>query len=141
MDTVASPNAAFPVRKDSSCLVQKEMAGELLLFDLNRKQAFCLNRSAALIWQHSDGKTSVDELARLLARETETPADTRVVEFALRSLDKDGLMEQVALPAEQDAGLDRRRLFRKLGWAAALLVALPLITTVKASAKPLPTGP
>lgn len=127
---------SFPLRKDSSGLVQKEMAGELLLFDSTRKQAFCLNSSAAFVWRHADGKTSADELARLLAEETGTPADTRVVDFALRGLDKDGLMERVDLPEDEDANLGRRQLFRKLGWAAALLVALPLVTTVKASAHP-----
>ena len=123
------------MRRDSSGIVQKEMADELLIFDPIRKQAFCLNRSAAFVWKNSDGQTSVDQLACRLGEETGTPADTRVVEFALRELEKDGLMECVDLPADENAGLDRRKLLRKLGWAAALLVALPMITTVKASAK------
>jgi hypothetical protein len=123
---------SYPLSKSASGLVEKELAGELLLCDPKSKKAFSLNRSAALVWKHSDGKTSVEELARLLAEETGTPADTRVVEFALRQLDKDGLMEYVGLPTGEDANLGRRQMFRKLGWAAALIVAVPLVLTVTA---------
>jgi hypothetical protein len=126
--------SSFPLRKNATGLVEKELAGELLLCDLSNKKAFSLNRSAALVWKHADGRTSIEELATLLAEETGTPADTRVVEFALQSLDKDGLMEQAGLPGSEETNLDRRRLFHKLGWAAALLVALPMVTAVKASA-------
>jgi len=115
-------------------LIEKELAGELLLCDLDSKKAYSLNRSAALVWKHADGRTSIEELAVLLAKETGTPADTRVVEFALRKLDEDALMESTGLPRGEDTNLDRRRLFHKLGWAAALLVALPMVTAVKASA-------
>jgi hypothetical protein len=125
---------AFPLSKSATGLIEKEVAGELLLCDLESKKAYSLNRSAALVWKHADGRTSIEELATLLAKETGTPADTRVVEFALRKLDKDALMECTGLPCGEDANLDRRRLFHKLGWAAALLVALPMVTTVKASA-------
>lgn len=131
---------AFPLRKSSTGLIEKELAGELLLCDLGSKKAFSLNRSAALVWKHADGRTSIDELATLLAKETGTPADTRLVKFALRKLDKDALMERTGLPRGEDTNLDRRQLFNKLGWAAALLVALPMVTTVKASAAVHPSG-
>jgi hypothetical protein len=127
------------MRKGSTSLVEKELAGELMVLDLISKKTYCLNRAAAFVWQHSDGNTSVDELARLLAEESGAPADRRVVEFALRSLDKEGLMEEVGLSNAVEIDTDRRKLFRKLGWAAAWLVALPLLTTVKASARP-PSG-
>jgi hypothetical protein len=126
---------AFPLRKSATGLVEKELAGELLLCDLGSKKAFSLNRSAALVWKHADGRTSIDELATLLAKETGTPADTRLVKFALRKL-----MERTGLPRGEDTNLDRRQLFNKLGWAAALLVALPMVTTVKASAAVHPSG-
>jgi hypothetical protein len=42
-------------------------------------------------------------------------------------------MERVSLPASEDANLGRRQLFRKLGWAAAVTVAAPLVLTVTAS--------
>ena len=131
---------SFPLRKSATGLVEKELAGELLLCDLDSKKAFSLNRSAALVWKHADGRTSIEELAALLAKETGTPADTRVVEFALRKLDKDELMECTGLPRGEDTSLDRRQLFHKLGWAVALLVAFPIVTAVKASAISRPSG-
>jgi hypothetical protein len=122
----------FPLRKNTATLVEKELAGELMLMDLKTKKASCLNPAAAFVWRHCDGRTSIEELAQLLAEETGAPADARVVEFALRSLDKDGLMQQTALSGGEDARLGRRQLFQKLGWAAALMVAVPLVLTVTA---------
>jgi hypothetical protein len=43
-------------------------------------------------------------------------------------------MERTGLPRDEGRNLDWRQLVNKLGWAAALLVALPSITAVKASA-------
>jgi hypothetical protein len=123
---------SYPLSKNAAGLIEREVAGELLLCDPTTRKAFSLNRSAALVWKHANGKTSIEELARLLAEETGTAADTRVVEFALRELDKDGLMEHVDLPTGEDANLGRRQLFRKLGWAAALIVAVPVVLTVTA---------
>jgi len=122
---------AFPARKNTAGLIQKQMAGELMLFDPGSKKTFCLNQSAAIVWQNSDGRTSVEQLANLVAAQTAMPADIRVVEFALRKLDEYGLMEQITPPTTGDANLGRRQLFIRLGWAAALLIAMPLVTTVK----------
>jgi hypothetical protein len=122
----------LPLRRDPAGLVQKEMAGELMLFNPTTRKTHCLNRSAAIVWQHADGATSLEDLARLVAEETGTPADIRVVEYALRKLDEEGLMEHVEEPTSEDANLGRRQLFGKLGWAAALIVGLPLVLTMTA---------
>jgi hypothetical protein len=124
---------SLPLRNNSTHLVQKELGGELLLCDLKTKRAFSLNQAAAVVWKHADGQTSIDELARLVAEATGTPADHRVVDFALRALDRDGLMERVDLPASEDANLGRRQFFRKLGWAAALIVGVPVVLAVTAN--------
>ena len=129
---MTSQTSSFPLRKDSASLVRKELAGELMLMDLNTKKASCLNPAAAFVWKHCDGKTSIEELAQLLAEETAAPADVRVVEFALRSLDKEGLMEETAAAGNEDARLGRRQLFHNLGWAAVWMAAVPLVLTVTA---------
>jgi hypothetical protein len=103
-----------------------------MLFDPSSKKTYCLNQSAATVWQNSDGRTSIEQLANLVATQTGTPADVRVVEFALLQLNEDGLMIEIAPPTTEDANLGRRQFFKRLGWAAALLVAVPLVTTVKA---------
>ena len=124
--------ATLPLRRNSSGLIQKDLAGELMLFDPSTKKTCCLNRAAAIVWQHADGATSIEQLARIVAQETGTPADIRVIEYALCKLDEEGLMEHVEEPSSEEANLGRRHIFAKLGWAAALLVAMPVITTVKA---------
>jgi len=101
-----------------------------MLFDPTTKKTHCLNQAAAIVWQHADGATSLEELARLVAEQTGAPADVRVVEYALRKLDEEGLMEHVDEPASDDANLGRRQLFGKLGWAAALIVGVPLVIAV-----------
>jgi hypothetical protein len=42
-------------------------------------------------------------------------------------------MERVDLPASEDANLGRRQFFRKLGWAAALIVGVPVVLAVTAN--------
>ena len=44
-------------------LVIQELEDEVLVYDLERNQAHCLNRTAALIWEHCDGKQTVWGLA------------------------------------------------------------------------------
>jgi ferric-dicitrate binding protein FerR (iron transport regulator) len=122
---------SLPLRNNSTHLVQKELGGELLLCDLKTKKAFSLNQAAAVVWMHSDGNTSIDELAQLVAQATGMQADQRVVEFALRTLKKKGLMEQAELPASGDANLGRRQFFRKLGWGAALMMAAPAVLALE----------
>jgi hypothetical protein len=43
-------------------LVVQTLADEVLVYDLERHKAHCLNHAAALIWKHCDGRTSVAEM-------------------------------------------------------------------------------
>ena len=43
----------------TSGLVVRELAEETLVYDEERHRAHCLNRTAALVWRHCDGKTPV----------------------------------------------------------------------------------
>ncbi|MFL6228861.1 MAG: PqqD family protein [Pyrinomonadaceae bacterium] len=110
-------------------LIVRELHDEVLVYDLARDKAHCLNQTAALVWRHCDGLTSVAELARVLSRETDAPVDERVVWLALKQLSRDRLLEAGAIPP-QPGGLNRRQMMRVLGRAA--VVALPLVTTIVA---------
>jgi Coenzyme PQQ synthesis protein D (PqqD) len=111
-------------------LIVRELPDELLIYDLDREKAHCLNRAAALVWQNCDGRTGVAELARKLSRETSAPADEQLVWYALKQLKRDHLLaEDVTLPAHA-SGMTRRQMIRAFGIGAA--VALPLITTILA---------
>ncbi|HYP27196.1 MAG TPA: PqqD family protein [Blastocatellia bacterium] len=109
-------------------LVSHETSDELLVYDLKRHKAHCLNRSAALVWKYCDGQTSVKELARRLGKEMDAPADEEVVWLALERLGKAHLLRERAVRLDGPAGLSRREVIRKLSMAAA--IALPAVTSI-----------
>ena len=80
-------------------LVVEGFLDEVLVYDLQRKRAHCLNRTAALVWQNCDGRTTVAELARVLSSELEIPANEAMVWMALNRLSKARLLKApVILP-------------------------------------------
>lgn len=110
-------------------LLVEELPHEMLVYDLERHKAHCLNPTAALVWKHCDGRTSVQELARLLEKSLDARVDEDVVWCALNQLEKDHLLEEkIAWPVGVER-ISRRALIRRVGVAAALL---PLITTIAA---------
>ena len=74
-------------------LVVEELRDETLVYDLERHKARCLNPTAALVWRHCDGQTSVAEVAALLEEQSATPADESVVWMALDRLSRAHLIE------------------------------------------------
>src|SRR5258707_12077357 len=85
-------------------LVRKELGGEMLVYDRNSDEAHCLNETAALVWAHCDGRTTVAEMAQLLEDELKTPVADEVVWFALEQLRKSRLLQEpwaATAPAEQ----------------------------------------
>jgi hypothetical protein len=111
-------------------LVVRELPDEMLVYDLDRHKAHCLNKASAIVWQHCDGKMTVAEVARLLERELATLVDDDVVWLALRQLRRFHLLE-----AESDTMLGmkvtRRDLVRKYLPAA---LALPVILSISSPA-------
>src|SRR5260370_12877185 len=82
-------------------LVRKELGREMLVYDRSSDQAHCLNATAALVWAHCDGLTTVAEMARLLEDEMKTPVPNEVVWFALEQLRKSSLLQEPwATPAQ-----------------------------------------
>lgn len=117
-----------PRARKEGLLVQ-ELPDEVLVYDLERHKAHCLNPTAALIWKHCDGRTSVKEMARLLEKSLGMSVDEDVVWCALNQLEKDHLLgEQVSWPVGTER-ISRRTLIRRVGIAAVLL---PLVTTIVA---------
>ena len=50
----------LPLARRERLLVE-ELPDEVLVYDLDREKAHCLNRTAALIWNHCDGRTTVED--------------------------------------------------------------------------------
>ena len=104
---------------------------KFLLYHLRTNKAFCLNHTAAFVWQNADGETSVEQIAHLLQKKLRTPVDESVVWFALEQLAKDELLENKVAAPLMFAGMNRRELIKTLGKSAA--VALPLVMAITAS--------
>ncbi len=111
-------------------LVVQEFPDEVLIYDLRINKAYCLNQTAAFVWQHADGETTVKQIAYLLQKKLRTPVDESVVWFALEQLEKDGLLENKTQAPLMFAGMNRRDLIKTLGKSAA--VALPLVMMITA---------
>ncbi len=109
-------------------LVRKELGREMLVYDQNSDQAHCLNATAALVWAHCDGLTTVAEMARLLEDEMKTPVPNEVVWFALEQLRKSRLLQEPWARPAQVEQMSRRVMVRRLGIAAA--VTVPLVTSI-----------
>jgi len=111
---------AFPQARQDGIVV-RELADEVLIYDLERHKAHCLNSTAAAVWRHCDGETTPREISFRLAREFSTPVDEDVVWLALDELGKLDLLES---PVVREAGLSRAQLVRRIGVVTAA-IALP----------------
>ncbi len=122
--------ALMPLARQDQ-LVVEELPDETLVYDLKRDKAHCLNRTAALVWQHCDGRTSVAEVAALLEEQLATPADEAVVWMALDRLGRAHLLsEPVTLPADK-AQYSRREVLRTLRRVAGISL-LPMVASIVA---------
>jgi hypothetical protein len=110
-------------------LVIQELPEEVLVYDLDRDRAHCLNETAAFVWQRCDGRTSAGEIARSLGQKVNAPVDEKVVWFAIDQLGRNHLMT-TPVPPQLVAGLNRREMVRALGLAAA--VAVPVVASIVA---------
>jgi Coenzyme PQQ synthesis protein D (PqqD) len=125
----------FAPRARTAGLIVRELAGELLVYDRDRNKAHCLNETAALIWKHCDGRTTVSRLRDLLQEDKVAPVDEQVIWYALDQFAKDHLLQE---RLERPAGigrLSRRELIQRIGLAASIpLVASVVAPTVFAAA-------
>jgi hypothetical protein len=108
-------------------LIVRELADEVVVYDAEAHKAYCLNRTAALVWKSCDGRTSVPGIARRLGAELAAPAAEDVVWLAVGRLTECGLVAPAAHRPGAGRPVSRRGVIRRLGLAAA---SLPLITTI-----------
>lgn len=111
-------------------LVVQDLSGESLVYDLKTHRAHCLNKTAAFVWANCDGRTSYREVADKLSGEMDVPSDESVVRLAVDQLRRARLVEGDVTADAINAG--RRNVIRKLGLAAGVAAALPLVTSIVA---------
>src|SRR2546428_7729598 len=110
-------------------LVVRELTDEVLVYDLDRDKAHCLNKTAALIWKLCDGKKTAAEMAALAQEKLNAPISVEIVWHALDQLEKFHLLQNQMNYRARPAWTSRREMVRKLGLAAA---TLPVIISIVA---------
>jgi hypothetical protein len=94
--------------------VVRDLADEVVVYDRERHQAHCLNRTSAFVFRHADGQRTAADIAVLLG----PGADEDLVQAALDQLAAAGLLETV--PGRASA-LSRREVLKQVGLGAAVL--------------------
>jgi hypothetical protein len=113
-----------PLRRRDELIV-RQVADETLVYDERNHRAHCLNRAAAMVWAECNGHASPEEIAGSLA------SDVDVVLLAIQKLERAQLLEPRA-DRQEASGLSRRELARRLGLAAGVAVALPIVSSIVA---------
>jgi hypothetical protein len=113
----------LPRRRERG-LTTEDFHRELIVYDLERHHAHCLNATAMRIWQLCDGTRTVDAIAEQVAAEQGSRPDEELVWRALEEFDKTSLLDTPLPPRQQDPS--RREAVLALGWIAGL----PLVLSV-----------
>ncbi len=120
---------AKPIARKQGLVIQ-ELPDEVLVYDLDRDRAHCLNPTAAFVWQRCDGKHTTAQIARTLGQQFDCAVDEKIVWLALDQLGKHHLLDRQPAPPPALMGMNRRAMVRALGLAA--IVAVPLVTSIVA---------
>ena len=120
---------AFPKRRQRGLLV-RALPTEVLVYDTERHEAHCLNRSAALVWEQCDGMTPPAAMAPKLATVLGGAIDEDIVGHALDQLATFHLLEAESPARAPSERISRRDLIQRLGLAAS--VVLPLVSSIAA---------
>jgi hypothetical protein len=121
------PTHSLHPRARQNDILVEQVGDETIVYDGERHEAHSLNRSASIVWQHSDGEHSVPQLAEVLGTEMGIEPDDSLVEYALDRLANAHLLEGAAIES-----VSRRDAVRRLTLAGAAAVALPVVLSMVA---------
>jgi Coenzyme PQQ synthesis protein D (PqqD) len=121
-------NEIFLPKARKADLVTRQIPGELLVYDLKRHKAYCLNDTAAKIWRQCNGKRTVTDLTAELGKELQSPIDEQRVQLALNQLEKSHLLQRQT-GGSLSLQVSRRALIRA---GTATAITLPLVTMIAA---------
>jgi hypothetical protein len=117
-----------PKSRQTGLLID-HVGDETIVYDEERHEAHSLNRAASIVWEGSDGRRSVAELATLLGQTLDIEASDSIVEYALDELARVHLLENGPDGGEQ---VSRRNALRRMSLAGAAAVALPVVLSLAA---------
>ena len=105
----------------------------LHVFDHQQQQAYALNTTSALVWQHCDGQTTPEQLMKLLRQNCNVSRAQaeQLTWLALDELGKANLLEaEVARPRLLSSKLTRRQMLTTFATAGAALAVVPMVALV-----------
>lgn len=109
----------LPIARTANIAVQN-LKTEILIYDLSTDKAFCLNETAAKVFNACDGRTTFAEL------QNDHQLTDEIIYLALDNLKKENLIETDYL--SPFAGMTRREVIRRVGLAS--VIALPIVSGI-----------
>jgi hypothetical protein len=119
----------LPKARNNNIVVQS-LKDEVLIYDKAVDKAFCLNKTASIVWNLCDEKKTIFEISRELSDNLRSLAGEDFVWLALAELKQHNLLINAEALPERYKGLSRREVIRRVAVASA--VTLPLITGIVA---------
>jgi hypothetical protein len=119
---------AKPIARKQGLVIQ-ELPDEVLVYDLDRDRAHCLNQTAAFVWQRCNGRNTTAQIANTLGQEFDCTVDEKVIWLALDQLGRNHLLDRQPIPPAL-MGMNRRAMVKALGLAA--VIAVPVVTSIVA---------
>jgi hypothetical protein len=116
-------NRKLPKARSKDMVVQN-FDKEVLIYDFNTSKAFCLNETAAKVFNACDGKTTFSEL------KTEFQFSDDIISLALDELLKRNLLTEDANYQSAFTATNRREIIKKIGLAS--MIALPVVSSIVA---------
>jgi hypothetical protein len=130
--TMPETENKFP-RARAEKIISRKVQDELIIYDLARDVATCLNSFAADVWDRCDGHSSPAAIAQALSQNGRGAVDERAVWLAVDQLSRSKLLDEpIKIPPSVLGGASRRELLRTLSRGAAL--AVPAILSIKSPA-------
>ena len=109
-------------------LVVQDVLDEMIIYDRKRDRVHSLNPTAALVWQHCDGRRTPNELVALLQQKYQVPQAEALLWLTLDRLEKAQLLTEKVTNNSRKT-ITRRQLLKMAGVGIALL---PVIKTIVA---------
>src|SRR5438034_6268847 len=110
----------------------------LHVFDHQQQQAYALNTTSALVWEHCDGQTMPEQLIELVRQNfnVSRAQAEQLTWLALDELGKANLLEaEVARPRPLSSKLTRRQMLTTFATAGVALAVVPMVALVTTPAK------
>lgn len=111
-------------------LVIQELDNEILIYDLDKNKAYCLNETSSLVWRLCDGSNSITDISQEIGKQLNIEANEDLVWLAIDQLKKEKLIANGDELTSKFEGISRREAIKKVGLAT--MIALPVVTGLTA---------